>query len=819
MNKKNIKNLILIIAPVVYLVASIIVILALLRSGTYPSGEETYYHLYRGNYIYNSVKAGNWYPLLDLNWYNGAELLRFWSPLPAYVMAFCQLLAGGSIFYGYLLYVALILFAGGLSWLYIGLREGRPVLCSILGLYWFFTPVNLYTLFTEGNLARSLLMIFLPVFVYEIYSFLKRQSWKKLLVISVMMIMITLCHIGYALMVFAATIIFLIIYIVAIGKLLPSVEIILSMLLALAILGIWMVPFIFSDVSGVDSSEAMANFFQSIWITLNPLERLSDDNKEYYYGLSVFILDIFGIIYAKKEEKPGFITALVLVIFSCNTMYYILRLMPGGQYFWMLRFLAILVALSLVSMVFWKSLRRCLVIIICILLFVDTIPSLALIKGDDTGVAPETTLEEMGEYSLITEGKEITNQRLALMDLSTLSADGAYLVSAYDNGVKGTFGAGWEAAATSGNIVQLNKALSEGYYPYLFDRLLELGNDTVIIRISQAETWNYTIEDIEAAAEKVGYTLIDEAYDYLLFHYDTAPESGFGVVSEFKAIGIGSGAPTISLQFPAVEETDTTKLDDFTYEELSKYDLIYLDGFTYDDRDYAENLILKLSENGVKIVILADGIPEDRKTHDQSFLGVTCNTISFSNGYPELDTIIGTLNTDLFPQGYEDWQTVYMEGLTDVWGTIYDNDLELAFYGTGSNENLIYIGINLTCFYGLTRDESVGELLANAMELDGNELPKRTLVPVEMTSDGKTITITTDYDSVNTTLANHDIYSTASTIEAKNNLLYVNAGTTVIKLKYPYLIPGIIVSLVGIVAMLMFLRMIYKEYDRKKYNT
>lgn len=42
----------------------------------------------------------------------------------------------------------------------------RPYLGAFVGLIWFFMPNNLLALFVEGNLARSLCMIFLPVFIY-----------------------------------------------------------------------------------------------------------------------------------------------------------------------------------------------------------------------------------------------------------------------------------------------------------------------------------------------------------------------------------------------------------------------------------------------------------------------------------------------------------------------------------------------------------------------------------------------------------------------------------------------------------------------------
>ncbi|MDE6898948.1 MAG: hypothetical protein K2P16_06790, partial [Lawsonibacter sp.] len=163
-------NILLFLAPVCYLAISVLVVLAVSWSGVYPSGSDTMYHMYRGNFVYESILAGNWWPQLDPMWYNGVELLRYWAPLPAYFMAFCQLLAGGDPLDGYLIFVGLICFLGALPWLYIGFRTGRPWLGGVMGALWFFIPNNLLALFGEGNLARSVSMIFLPLFFHSCHS-------------------------------------------------------------------------------------------------------------------------------------------------------------------------------------------------------------------------------------------------------------------------------------------------------------------------------------------------------------------------------------------------------------------------------------------------------------------------------------------------------------------------------------------------------------------------------------------------------------------------------------------------------------------------
>lgn len=111
MKMKNIKSdYLIILMPVIYVAAAIAVVVLVSANGSYPTGSDAMYHIYRGDYIYNSIKAGNLYPGYNNMWYNGVELMRYWAPLAAYFVAFCQFLAGGSQMGGYLVFVGMICF-------------------------------------------------------------------------------------------------------------------------------------------------------------------------------------------------------------------------------------------------------------------------------------------------------------------------------------------------------------------------------------------------------------------------------------------------------------------------------------------------------------------------------------------------------------------------------------------------------------------------------------------------------------------------------------------------------------------------------------
>ncbi len=810
-NIKRIKSdYLLFVMPVIYVVVAVIVVMLVSANGNYPTGSDTMYHIYRGDYVYNSIKNGNWYPVYNSMWYNGVELMRYWAPLGAYFMAFCQMLAGGSQISGYLIFVGLIFFFGAISWLFIGRAINRPYLGAFIGILWFFMPNNLLALFVEGNLARSLCMVFLPIFIYAVCEYLKEQRVKYIPIIIVSFALMILCHLGYAGMIALAVLIYCIVYIIQGGNKKAVVDIIVTILISFLILGIWVFASLNGGITSLDNSENMSRFFQSILISINPFERIESNNSNFYFGLAATLLSVYGIFFGYKKSRTGFIAGMIILIFTTTAMYPVLKILPGSQYLWMLRFISIALCMILYSFLMWDTLKKPFVIIFCVLLVADTIPSLSVIynKAEATGTKAEDRFDAMQEATLIKKGQEITNQRLALMDESSLGARGAWLVADWNNATPATFGAGWEAANTSTNIARLNKALANSKYYYMFDRCLELGNDTVLVKLSQLERYSDAIIDLDKAASKVGYSLVEQNAGYRMYHIDQ--QGNWGTQTKYQAIGIGSGAVNISLQFPAVEETDSNNLNDYTFEQLSQYKEIFLDGFTYNDRETAEELILKLSEAGVRIIIYADGIPQD-KNHSQTFLGVTCNAITFNNGYPEMDTRIGKIYADMFPQGHTTWETVYLEGLDNTWGTISDNGFDLDFYGTVKNDNIIMTGLNLTYFYSLTNDKTIGKLLENMTTLTADTLPERKIIPLEIKYESDAITITADIDSVNTSLSYHDIFKSSQYIEKKNNLMYVNAGTTYIKLEVPYLWQGAVVSIIGLVLSVIWVMRLRKR--------
>lgn len=804
------KKIGVVIAVLLYAAIAVGIAVCIKMGGNYPTGADTMCHVYKGDSLYQSIGQGDIYPLYDRFWYNGVQMMRYWAPLPVYVLALCQMFVGGSALQGYLLYVAMIFFTGALVWLCLGIHNNRPVLGAFMGALWFFLPNNLFALFVEGNLPRSLSMVLLPVFMYLVYETMKDKDFRRLKWIILVFTGIALCHVGYAGMIFLAVLLFMLVYRLVTHEKGMYLPVLLSMLASFLIMGVWLFASLKGGITSTDSSQVMKGFFQDAFISLNPLRRLTRGNVEFYFGLAAFLLAVFGFIGSKRKSMAGFGAGVCIFLCTTTSAYGVLCKLPGSQYLWMLRFISIALCLILYSFLMWKELRRWIVILCCVLLTLDCIPSLSLVYQGTEGDDANKRMEQTMEGTLIKRAKSITKQRMALLDGSSLGAMAHYLIGdAGEEKTQETFGAGWQSAATAENIVSLNEAVERGFYPYVFDRALEMGNDTVLIQIQELKNKEKDIESVTKAAEELSYELDSQNDSYLLYHREVS--GNFGTVTKYDGIAIGSSAALITYEYPDMEIGDSKYIDEYSYGDLSSYQIVYLAGFSYHSKSQAEALVRQLASAGIRVIINGDGVPVNEQTQIQEFLGVTCHSIFFENGYPVLYTEGGEVDTELFDRENTDWKTVYFNGLDQSYGYLYDAGMKVDFAGMAGDENIVFVGLNLTNHYFLTGDVSVGEYLQKLMAEKVKSLPDRQIVPLSIIVYKREIRIRTDQNDVNTTLAYQDIFSSEQTIKSSHHLLKVEAGTTTVVMKYPYMWQGLLMSLAGIL-----LAVVLALWGRKK---
>ncbi len=786
-----------------------------------PSGNDVWGHLYKSEYLYKAMKRGKLYPLYDETWYNGIQLYRYWPPLSYYITAFLMYFTGGNVINAYYLLFGVYIFFGGLAFLFIGRRIGRPVFGTALAMLWFFMPENARMYIDEGNMPRMVVSFLLPYLIYFIWVYLREEKKWALAGILIFTMMITVTHIMMIAMIGIGTFLFLLFDHHRKMGIRRQVIILLTMICGILTMGVWLVPSLSGGISSMDSeaaSDVMTMWMSDLSSSLNPLNRLNGDTGAFYFGISVVLLSVAGILLADNRKKSGFVLALVILVLTTPDVLPILRKMPMSQALWMTRFTVIAYGFFFLSLIEWNRLRKPFVIVALLILVIDAIPSFTFerydVPANDDGVAVSDLL------------RDNTTQRASLMDLSSLGSYPSYGLCT-DGGVSYTFGWAWQGAATADNIMLLNQALENEQYDYLFDRSVELGDDTVAIDRTYIGAKGKTLQDVTASAEKSGYTLIYESDRVCLFKLDSPDE--FGVVTQYDGIAIGDYAYGITLAFPVFKAGMSSNIEDYSVDELKKYSTVILTGFTYDNRQNAENMVRILADAGVNVVIDMTHVPADSATRQHVFLGVTDMSVSLKSSYPMLTYDGEQISTTVFPDDMSEWNTGYITGSMNVTGTFTYEMEQLAFAASDEDsQNIKYVGLNLLYYYSVTGDSGAEKIVEDILGVSPEKLPERILIPIskEITDDKMVITVS-DIPAgieagavINTTLAYQDIFVSDSEIVDENNMLCVGMGETNIKFKYPLFWPGLLVSIAGLGGMSAIWIFAYKSRNsyRKKKN-
>lgn len=795
------------------ILAGFAVMTAVKLSNIYPLGLDIHGHLFKSDLMFQELKKGNFYPLYTEYWYNGLQPFRYWPPLPYYFMSLFQFICRGDIMNAYLGFIWASFTIGGTGWVLFGRKLNRPFLGLFFGVMWFMLPDNLRVFFGEGNLPRMFITMLLPYILYCLWQFVHYRRKKMIFPLIILMILAIFGHLMISAMIGVASAIFLLIYSISNKRIKESFTAILAMLFSFAVAGIWVYPSLVGGITAMSSggnSDLMASLSAKLSVSLNPLLRLSGGVTELYFGLSIAIIAFIGVFLSNKKSLSGFMTMLIIILGTTTALTPLIQELPLSSLFWVRRFAPIAYAMFVIAVFEWKNLKKLVLVFLCGIIILDCVPSADLYSYDEKMNIPATIddIEQSMDENLFTQAKEITKQRVSLMDLSILGPMPSYAFGTLEKKTPYVFGWAWQGAATANNIAYLNESLEKENYLYMFDRNLELGADTVIIDKIQIKD-DDDREKLISAATRVGYKIAGESDRTLLFSLNA--QSTFGVISDYKGIAIGSTAALIPAILPYYFPGNKLTIDEYSAEELEQYNEIYLSGFFYNDKKTAENLVREVAEHGVKVYVDMNRIPADPLTSRMTFLDVSAQPITFYVKYPALVTEKGEVSPTNFSKGYENWNTVYLTNLKNSMGYSLFEETKVDFAGTGETENITFLGFNFLFHSYNTNDLEVKSILNSIMELDEEKLPEREIVPLEISYDTNKITIKSDFDNVNTTIAYQDTFSSNSKISSMNNFLIVNKGTTVITMKYPYFFKSILVSIIGIFIEIWIVILIFKK--------
>lgn len=796
------------------LVIATFLVVYLLSANVYPRGSDIFGHLYKADFLFHSIKGGEWYPLYSPDWYNGVELFRYWPPFSYYVLALLEGICKGDIISASVFFVGVLYLTSMSGWILYGKKNRSYLFPFIFGNLFFFSPDYLRVIFSEGNVPMALVTAMLPLFFFFLWQFLHEKKKWGLIGVLVMMVLIISTHLTMALLLLAATSLFCIIFgICSKDYHYPGIAI-LNMILAQICAGMLWVRTIGGDIiakTTAASVETIRDWAQNASLSLNPFYRL-DSLDHFYFGLSVFFIALIGVIACNKDTFSGFFSTLLVFLGTTTVMNSMIKLLPFSHIYWMHRFVPIGLCLFFISLMSWEKLKKKWLWIFVFLLTLDTIPSLlffrygSLEEGDSIEVFYENTMEEL----LVKEGKEITENRMAILDMSEWgSYPTYYLCKPGDNGVFYTFGRAYQGASTISNIVSINEAFENGFYTFVFDRLLEMGNDTILIPKDKLDEEH--LMALKRAANMLSYDCVNENEYAALFHL--ALDGQFGSITSYESMAIGTNAECICYIYPQFGYADRVNINDFSFEELKDYKNLYLSGFEYDNKKEAESLLNRLADSGVKIFIDMQHTPMNKLNGKVEFMGVYAQPVTFTERFPILEMDNGSqFKLNAKTEAYDVWNTVYLSSLQETYKVAeYDTKEVLPYVGINGNKNIVFIGFNTVYYYAETRERSLLPFLSELFMEEPDGLPARKIVPLKIKYSYDGIRVLSEYDNVNTNIAKLDCFAVGKYLKSDNNMIVVNAGTTNIGVKNNHSNLGVIISIFGWIVWIIFYRKINLE--------
>ncbi|HHV98671.1 MAG TPA: hypothetical protein GXX36_03715 [Clostridiaceae bacterium] len=789
----------------VILVASFSLIIWITKSGMHPWGSDTWGHLFKVELLADEIKSGNIYPLFSDLWYNGTQPFRYWAPLPYYLLFALRFIAGGNIILAYNIFIVFVFVAGALGWVLWGIKTGRHKLALVLALLWFILPDNLRVFFSEGNIPRIMVTTIFPYLMLGVWSYLENRNKKTLLLVFGCMFLITLCHAMISAMVGVIIFIYVFIYSCLFKKIRPSAEVLAAAVFGICMSGLWLYPALKGGMVSLNQETVIAavkELTTPAAVSLNPILRLQGGKELFYFGISVVAISIFGLVFGDRKSKIGFIIAMMIFACSTSELLPIVIKLPLSSLFWMWRFTPLALGVFFISLLEWKNLKKGVIAALIGIIVIDSAISFYSLAYNVNASSGKKEFDP---------AIKAATQSIAVLDISKYGSFPSYYIAFNDNNrsIGQVFGWAYQGARTAINTVWLNTALEKGWYNYLFDRCLEHGADTLIIEKGVIRDTGELLK----AADTIGYKKIEETQSGIILKYPV--DFTFGTKVEYKALGIGRYASNMAFIFPQFETGNSMYLDDYTGDKLLKYETVFLSGFKYRDKEKAENMVKNLSQKGVKFVIDMTGAPEDIYTSRASFLDVIAQPVEFTESYTPLDMGEEKIQTGPFPEEFERWRTLYLENLDASYGSTLFNNQSLNFLGTKSNENIVFVGLNLPYFVVETKDEQALKILEDIVGLKAYETPSRKVVKVNVEKDTDGLGIVSEEEGVVTNIAALDSFKNINgTYDEVHNLIRVEGGKLELKFVYNYFYEGLAMSIAGALCMVLFYFLILKNKSK-----
>lgn len=749
----------------------------LFLTGNYPLGEDVYIHLTKSDYLCRQFTNGYYFPETLSTWFGGYEMFGISAPIPIYMLALLQIV-GGSVAYSYIIYIAVCATLSVFGWYLAASVNGNHFRGMIIGAVWLFVPGVNDFIFVKGDLPMALAIALVPYVIYSARKIIVNRRNIDVVLHLILLLAILFTDYSNAVLYLAGFFIIFIFMGISYRNVLGTIYVTVSQLLV-AVFAWCYITFTIGPEFG-DTFEGAFELCREgyVFIILALVcFFITAGHTKYAYMLSVtvallvFLGDFAGFV--------GFPTGKYL--FNGNYSVIMCALFALGLIEWQkgkkIAVSAVLVICALIcipnilTLVTWNSSES----------FYEK--EMNLIKRNGVADAISKTKEKIyladseaetsfAAYYASNCGKtisfdfkldEIKPPRKEIYKRMSDAVSAAQYTYFFDRVYEG----GNDIIAVNksdiisqslddrikSNIetarIDFEEEPEQFYYDWIYndktdvvyeesdfiqqyddssdiEKLYDKQYKNIVKTVSE-ERWNeerdYSESAMMEAAHRFGYSLLSDKDMYFVFKNEDI--TGCDTSAEYKGIAIGNNSGMIARLFPYFEE-GSVSLDDYSLEELRKYEKIFLLGTKWSSNEEAENIIRQLADSGVDVYMDMTNLPRDAFVGKTSMFGVTAQEVHFEKGYEYL--LYGGQIYETSKFGGKDWDTVYLTGLEKPEGYSWLGGEKLPFYGKVYNDKVHVLAFDLIYYTVELQDNNAGHVLADIMGLTMNQTPERALV-------------------------------------------------------------------------------------------
>ncbi len=749
-----------------YLLATILlsagIFFVLQRTELFRNTEEVYIHLGKARYLLSQLKQGIISPIYMKSWYDGYMMFMHSEPLTYYLLALMGFLFGSNMIAGYVATLSIVFCVTVCGFTFLGRVYDKAQIGFLSGILWFTMPeISRHYLIT-GDIKVLVALSFLPFcFAYIAKYFQNRGRFMALKIIVSMWLMV-LADLSIAIVAFIGI---FIIFTVKVFYIKEDKKLIMTagcMLMALGLSAGWL----YSAYKNGSIPEFYTN------------------NNGYYVGITAFIILAACLFFAYKQIR----------------MYALIGILAGVFALYRLPVAVIIMYLSVAFILLeWKKCnRKVLIALIVILGFSNVYRMQAVLHTRDTSLFEENERIK----GAVIQAESVTNDNLLYLDIDKEATYPGYYMVSHGKDIIFSNKSSMKYNVITDNIQMLKYAVYTKRFDYIFDRSIEMGCDSILFNLKGLIISQQDRQKLDQASEKYGFKLMDGSLKqkYLIYHKDINRD--MGNITEYKGLAIGKSSRNVSLIYPYFENGESNNLDDYSVEELSHYKKIYLSGFTYKKLKDAEKKVLQLEQQGIDIYIDMDSVPADPLTNRQKFLGVTAQTISFKNNFPEFTYKDRKIVPIKFYKDYHEWNTVYVENMDQVDGYCVMAGRILPYAGT-KLDHIHFMGLNILYHVIEANDVTIQFILDDFFQLEEGTGPRRKLRNVDISYEFDRVVVKSNEDHMIVPISYQKVFQGSKKIKNVNNMLMVQKGTTVLTFDYNNFKIGVGISIFMMLLMLI----------------